>query len=105
MLAEVLSKLPPQTTCPALLVGYETGDDAGVRAVNDELAVMATTDFFAPIVDDPHDFGRIAAANALSDVYAMGGTPIMALAIANEMRVHNWENRFIPGGLKRSGQF
>jgi selenide,water dikinase len=64
-----------------LLVGADTSDDAAVYRLNDEQAVIATTDFFMPIVDDPYDFGRIAATNALSDVYAMGGTPILALAI------------------------
>src|SRR5512139_3433444 len=64
-----------------LLVGIETSDDAAVMRLNDEQAFIATTDFFMPIVDDPYDFGRIAATNALSDVYAMGGTPTMALAI------------------------
>ena len=66
---------------PDLLVGIETADDAAVYRLNDSQALVATTDFFMPIVDDPFDFGRIAAANALSDVYAMGGTPIMALAL------------------------
>jgi selenide,water dikinase len=66
---------------PELLVGMETSDDAAVYRLNDEQALIATTDFFMPIVDDPHDFGRIAATNAISDVYAMGGRPIMALAI------------------------
>jgi selenide,water dikinase len=65
----------------ALLVGIETADDAAVYRLNDAQALVATTDFFMPIVDDPFDFGRIAATNALSDVYAMGGTPIMALAL------------------------
>lgn len=78
----MLSKLPPQAANPALLVGFETGDDAAVYKVNDEQGVVATTDFFMPIVDDPFDYGRIAATNALSDVYAIGGKPIMALAIA-----------------------
>ncbi len=64
-----------------LLVGTETGDDAAVWQLDDETCIIATTDFFMPIVDDPHDFGRIAATNAISDVYAMGGQPIMALAI------------------------
>ena len=82
MLTEMLSKLPPQVANPALLVGYETGDDAAVYKVNDDQGVVATTDFFMPIVDDPFDYGRIAATNALSDVYAIGGKPIMALAIA-----------------------
>ncbi|HEY0720485.1 MAG TPA: selenide, water dikinase SelD [Gammaproteobacteria bacterium] len=66
---------------PALMVGNETSDDAAVWRLNDEQALIATTDFFMPIVDDPYDFGRIAATNALSDVYAMGGTPTLALAI------------------------
>jgi len=66
---------------PQLLVGIETSDDAAVYQINDEQALIATTDFFMPIVDDPFDFGRIAATNAISDVYAMGGTPIMALAL------------------------
>jgi len=71
------------TTAPfaQLLVGAETADDAAVYRLSDDQAVIATTDFFMPIVDDPFDFGRIAAANALSDVYAMGGVPILALAI------------------------
>jgi selenide, water dikinase len=64
-----------------LLVGIETSDDAAVYQLNDDQALIATTDFFMPIVDDPFDFGRIAATNAISDVYAMGGTPIMALAL------------------------
>jgi selenide, water dikinase len=66
---------------PQLLVGTETSDDAAVWQLSDDQCVIATTDFFMPIVDDPHDFGRIAATNAISDVYAMGGTPILALAI------------------------
>jgi selenide,water dikinase len=66
---------------PALMVGIETSDDAAVYRLNDQQALIATTDFFMPIVDDPYDFGRIAATNAISDVYAMGGTPIMALAL------------------------
>jgi selenide, water dikinase len=70
-----------QTPFANLLVGAETGDDAAVYRLEGDRCVIATTDFFLPIVDDPRDFGRIAAANAISDVYAMGGTPIMALAI------------------------
>ena len=65
----------------ALLVGIETSDDAAVYQLNDQQALVATTDFFMPIVDDPQDFGRIAATNAISDVYAMGATPIMALSL------------------------
>ena len=64
-----------------LMVGIETSDDAAVYRLNDEQAIVATTDFFMPIVDDPFDFGRIAATNAISDVYAMGGTPLLALAL------------------------
>ena len=64
---------------PDLLVGHETADDAAVYRVSDELAIVSTVDFFTPIVDDPYDFGRVAATNALSDVYAMGGTPLTAL--------------------------
>ena len=66
---------------PQLMVGIETADDAAVYRLNDEQALIATTDFFMPIVDDPFDFGRIAATNAISDIYAMGGRPIMALAV------------------------
>ena len=66
---------------PALMVGTETSDDAAVYRLNDDQALIATTDFFMPIVDDPFDFGRIAATNAISDVYAMGGRPILALAL------------------------
>jgi len=81
VLADLLKRAGPAKSFPQLLVGTETADDAAVYQLNDEQAVIATTDFFMPIVDDPFDFGRIAATNALSDVYAMGGTPIMALAI------------------------
>jgi selenide,water dikinase len=81
VLRELLAGMPAAQAFPDLLVGIETGDDAAVYRLNDEQALVATTDFFMPIVDDPFDFGRIAAANALSDVYAMGGRPILALAI------------------------
>src|SRR5712671_1974597 len=81
MLAELLRGSAPAAPFAQLLVGTETGDDAAVYQLSEHQAVIATTDFFMPIVDDPFDFGRIAATNALSDVYAMGGTPIMALAI------------------------
>jgi selenide,water dikinase len=64
---------------PNLLVGFETADDAAVYRLREDLAIVVTTDFFTPIVDDPYDWGRIAATNALSDVYAMGGTPVLAL--------------------------
>src|SRR5690349_24271744 len=81
VLSDLLKRSVPMPLFPDLLVGTETSDDAAVYRLNDEQAIIATTDFFMPIVDDPYDFGRIAAANALSDVYAMGGTPLMALAI------------------------
>jgi len=84
VLSEILknsASLPGFALPPQLLVGIETADDAAVYQLNDEQALIATTDFFMPIVDDPYDFGRIAATNAISDVYAMGGTPIMALGL------------------------
>ena len=81
VLSEILRTSAPGFLPPQLMVGIETADDAAVWKLNDEQALIATTDFFMPIVDDPFDFGRIAAANAISDVYAMGGTPIMALAL------------------------
>jgi selenide,water dikinase len=81
VLADILKQTQGFPVPPQLLVGIETADDAAVYQLNDEQALIATTDFFMPIVDDPFDFGRIAATNAISDVYAMGGTPIMALAL------------------------
>ena len=81
MLADLLSHSPLAGVYPNLLVGTESSDDAAVYRLNDEQAIVATTDFFLPIVDDPFDFGRIAATNAISDVYAMGGTPLFALAL------------------------
>jgi selenide,water dikinase len=81
VLSRLLAESPLKTIPADLLVGVETSDDAAVYRFNDTQAVVATTDFFTPIVDDPYDFGRIAATNALSDVYAMGGRPIFALAL------------------------
>lgn len=81
VLEQILTKSVPTLVPKQLLVGIETSDDAAVYQLNSEQALVATTDFFMPIVDDPFDFGRIAAANALSDVYAMGGVPLLALAI------------------------
>lgn len=93
LLHEILGEAQKKLPFPDLLVGTESSDDAAVYRLNDEQAIIATTDFFMPIVDDPFDFGRIAATNALSDVYAMGGTPIMALAIVgmpiNKMSVES----------------
>ncbi len=81
VLSEILKGTAAMPIPPQLLVGIETADDAAVYQLNEEQALIATTDFFMPIVDDPYDFGRIAATNAISDVYAMGGQPIMALAL------------------------
>jgi len=81
VLADILKGTTQMPLPKELLVGIETADDAAVYRLNDEQALIATTDFFMPIVDDPFDFGRIAATNAISDVYAMGGTPILALAL------------------------
>jgi len=81
VLQQLLADQPAAQPYRQLLVGTETGDDAAVWQLDDDTCVIATTDFFMPMVDDPRDFGRIAATNAISDVYAMGGKPIMALAI------------------------
>lgn len=81
VLSRILAQTPAFPAPADLLVGNETADDAAVYRLNDRQALVATTDFFMPIVDDPRDFGRIAATNAISDVYAMGGRPIMALAL------------------------
>lgn len=81
VLQDIISRMPAAAAFPDLMVGTETSDDAAVWRLNDRQALVATTDFFMPVVDDPFDFGRIAATNALSDVYAMGASPILALAI------------------------
>jgi len=81
LLSEILASTPIRGLPKDLLVGTESSDDAAVYRLNDTQALVATTDFFTPIVDDPYDFGRIAATNALSDIYAMGGKPLLALAI------------------------
>lgn len=80
-LSQVLRQLPKTEKHPDLLVGLDTSDDAGVFRLNDDLALVQTVDFFTPIVDDPYSFGQVAAANALSDIYAMGGKPLTALNI------------------------
>src|ERR1700743_1008710 len=80
VLDRVLSQLPKQTN-ENVLVGFETADDAGIYKLTDTLALVQTVDFFTPMVDDPYTYGQIAATNALSDVYAMGGIPISALAV------------------------
>lgn len=81
VLRDILATMPQATPFANLMVGTETSDDAAVWRLNDQQALVATTDFFMPVVDDPFEFGRIAATNALSDIYAMGATPILALAI------------------------
>ena len=81
VLRDILATIPASAPFTNLLVGTETSDDAAVWRLNDQQALVATTDFFMPVVDDPFEFGRIAATNALSDIYAMGATPIFALAI------------------------
>ncbi len=82
----------PISSDPNVLVGYGTSDDAGVYRLSDDLAIVQTVDFFTPIVDDPYDFGRIAATNALSDVYAMGAMPLTALNIAGfPIEAHGFE--------------
>jgi selenide,water dikinase len=81
ILSDMLSTMPLRGLPADLLVGTETSDDAAVYRLNDAQALVATTDFFTPVVDDPYDFGRIAATNAISDIYAMGARPIMALAL------------------------
>jgi len=81
VLSQILSRVPPGQHDPALLVGYASRDDAAVYRLDEHRAVISTTDFFMPIVDDPFDFGGIASVNAMSDVYAMGGRPIVAIAL------------------------
>jgi selenide, water dikinase len=94
VLRELLAEQPAAVPFANLLVGTETGDDAAVWRLDDETCIVATTDFFMPMVDDPFDFGRIAATNALSDVYAMGGKPIFALAVLG-MPINNMPTAMI----------
>ena len=99
----MLAKLPKQTD-PNVLIGFDTADDAGVYRLTADLALVQTVDFFTPIVDDPYAFGQIAAANALSDVYAMGGRPISALSIVgfpNTGRDVEILERIVQGGLAK----
>ena len=102
-IAQVLSYLP-KTRDPNLLVGTETHDDAGVYRLTDDLALVQTVDFFPPVVDDPYVYGQIAAANALSDVYAMGGTPVTALNLVgypDDKLGMEWLGRILEGGAER----
>ena len=98
MLRDLLSTLPRPAENAELLVGNDTGDDAAVYRIDETRALVATTDFFMPVVDDPFEFGRIAATNALSDVYAVGGYPILALAICG-MPVDKVSSEVIQGVL------
>ena len=94
--------LPPVSD-PELLVGSDTLDDAAVYRLNDEIALVQTVDFFTPVVDDPYDFGRIAAANAFSDVYAMGGRPLTALnivAFPSDVLPLEYLGRILQGGAE-----
>src|ERR1700693_3986608 len=105
ILESVLRKLPRQTN-PNVLVGFETNDDAGVYLVNDGLALVQTVDFFTPILDDPFLFGQIAAANALSDIYAMGGRPISSLSLVGfpEQADPAILEQIIRGGLSKMNE-
>ena len=105
---DVLSRILAETdseasnaTFPSLLVGHQSRDDAAAVVLDDDRAVLSTTDFFMPIVDDPYDFGRIAATNAISDIYAMGGTPRLAIAILGwpiDQLAPEIANRVVQGG-------
>ncbi len=105
MLDSVLRRLP-RPTDPNVLVGFDTNDDAGVYLLSPEMALVQTVDFFTPIVDDPHTFGQIAAANALSDVYAMGGKPVSALSIVGFPDKGDPEilEQIIRGGLSKMSE-
>jgi selenide,water dikinase len=102
VLDSILAKLPRQTD-PNVLVGYATSDDAGVYRLTDELALVQTVDFFTPIVDDPYLYGQIAAANSLSDVYAMGGRPLTSLAVLALPEKSDLEvaEKILAGGLDK----
>ncbi len=102
-LRQILKDIPLLSSDPKLLVGAETSDDAAVYQISETQALVLTTDFFMPIVDDPEDFGRIAATNALSDVYAMGGSPILALAVLG-MPVNTLPMEAIQGIMRGGSQ-
>src|SRR5947199_4811778 len=104
-IAQVLRELPPRSLDPNLLVATETADDAGVYRLADGIALVQTLDFFPPLVDDPFAYGQIAAANALSDVYAMGGTPKTALNLVgypdDKIPEMTWLGDILRGGAER----
>jgi len=99
-LAQVLSKLPKQSS-ENVIVGFDTSDDAGVFRLSDEVALVQTVDFFTPVADDPFIYGRVAAVNALNDVYAMGGRPISALSIVCYPQKGDWD---VLGEILAGGQ-
>ncbi|MDH5159365.1 selenide, water dikinase SelD [Heyndrickxia oleronia] len=101
-LAQVIRTLPQSTPNPDLLVGLDTSDDAGVYRLTDDLAIVQTVDFFTPIVDDPYSFGQVAAANAISDIYAMGGTPLTALNIV-AFPIHTLDKQILSDILRGAG--
>lgn len=101
-LAQVLRQLPPAEPNPNLLVGLDTSDDAGVYKLTDELAMVQTVDFFTPIVDEPYAFGQVAAANAISDIYAMGGKPLTALNIV-AFPIHKLDKSVLAEILRGAG--
>ncbi len=101
VLSEILAKMPMGVAPKELIVGTETSDDAAVWRLNDEQALVATTDFFMPVVDDPFEFGRIAATNSISDIYAMGARPIFALALVGmpiNVLPHDTIGQILAGG-------
>lgn len=101
-LQQVLRTLPETVPNPNLLVGLDTSDDAGVFRLTDDLALVQTVDFFTPIVDEPYDFGQIAAANAISDIYAMGGKPLTALNIV-AFPIHTLDKQVLSDILRGAG--
>ncbi|GIQ67206.1 selenide, water dikinase SelD [Xylanibacillus composti] len=101
-LQQVLRNLPETVPNPNLLVGLDTSDDAGVYRLSDDLALVQTVDFFTPIVDEPYDFGQIAAANAISDIYAMGGKPLTALNIV-AFPIHTLDKQVLADILRGAG--
>ena len=107
VLASVLSQLPKNDNIENLLVGLDTADDAAVYKLNDDMALIQTLDFFTPMVDDPYVFGQIAASNSLSDVYAMGGKPLVAMNIVCFPSCHDMDvlAEILKGGFDKVLKF
>src|SRR2546425_12186170 len=103
---DIALKMVPRQTIPGVLVGYENSDDAGVFQLTPDILLVQTVDYFPPIVDDPYTYGQIAAANALSDVYAMGGKPVSALSIVGFPDKGDPEilEQIIRGGLSKMAE-